>query len=63
MLIENLTLTKPVCGTGTSYLIPLIYIFSIAAFSFGAKKKEKTHPPVSPEIWLQGGLVWSVKVG
>ncbi|XP_066916248.1 signal-induced proliferation-associated 1-like protein 1 isoform X2 [Clytia hemisphaerica] len=31
------------------------------AFSFTGKKKEKTHPNVSPEIWLQSGIVWSVK--
>lgn len=31
------------------------------AFPFTGKKKEKTHPPVSPEIWLLGGIVWSIK--
>lgn len=31
------------------------------AFSFSTKKKEKIHPPVHPEIWLQAGMVWSVK--
>ena len=30
-------------------------------FSFSTKKKEKTHPVVNPEMWLQGGLVWTVK--
>ncbi|XP_065655092.1 uncharacterized protein LOC100209333 isoform X2 [Hydra vulgaris] len=26
-----------------------------------SKKKEKTHPPVFPELWLQGGFIWSIK--
>ena len=30
--------------------------------SLSVKRKEKIHPPCSPEVWCQAGLVWSVKV-
>jgi len=30
--------------------------------SLSVKKKDKSHPPCSPEVWCQGGLVWPVKV-
>ena len=30
--------------------------------ALGSKKKDKNHPPVSPEIWCQGALSWTVKV-